>query len=143
MIVAGGTDLLPNMKHELFTPRRCVVSLGGDRGAARHRARAPTGWLAIGAMTTLADVARDARRARARARRSRRRPASSPGRSCATMGTLGGNVLLDTRCHWYNQTYFWRAGARLLPEEGRHALPRRRGRHEVRRRGDQRHARRR
>ncbi len=24
------------------------------------------------------------------------------------MGTLGGNVLLDTRCQWYNQTYFWR-----------------------------------
>ena len=24
------------------------------------------------------------------------------------MGTLGGNVMLDTRCQWYNQTYFWR-----------------------------------
>ena len=47
-------------------------------------------------------------RARSARRRSRRPPAWSPGRSCATMGTLGGNVMLDTRCQWYNQTYFWR-----------------------------------
>ena len=25
------------------------------------------------------------------------------------MGTIGGNILLDTRCQWYNQTYFWRS----------------------------------
>jgi 4-hydroxybenzoyl-CoA reductase subunit beta len=25
------------------------------------------------------------------------------------MGTLGGNVMLDTRCQWINQTYFWRS----------------------------------
>src|SRR6185369_12275266 len=31
------------------------------------------------------------------------------GPQLRTMGTLGGNVMLDTRCQWYNQTYFWRA----------------------------------
>ena len=30
------------------------------------------------------------------------------GPSQRSMGTLGGNVCLDTRCVWYNQTHFWR-----------------------------------
>jgi 4-hydroxybenzoyl-CoA reductase subunit beta len=31
------------------------------------------------------------------------------GPQLRSMGTLGGNVMLDTRCQWYNQTYFWRS----------------------------------
>jgi 4-hydroxybenzoyl-CoA reductase subunit beta len=47
MIVAGGTDLLPNMKHELFTPD-LLVSLAGipDLFGVRQEA---SGWIAIGA----------------------------------------------------------------------------------------------
>ncbi|MDF1836831.1 MAG: FAD binding domain-containing protein, partial [Planctomycetota bacterium] len=30
------------------------------------------------------------------------------GPQLRSMGTLGGNVMLDTRCQWYNQTHFWR-----------------------------------
>ncbi|MBK7876420.1 MAG: FAD binding domain-containing protein [Planctomycetes bacterium] len=104
-VIAGGTDLVPNMKHELVTPR-IVVSLAripelrgvGDAGA---------GWLRLGAMTSLADVAADAR-VRAQAPALAQAAGLVAGPQLRTMGTLGGNVLLDTRCQWYNQTYFWR-----------------------------------
>ena len=105
MIVAGGTDLLPNMKHELFTPD-VLVSLDGIPELRGVR-ETDGGGLAIGAMTSLADVARHPAIAR-------RAPALSQaaglvaGPQLRTMGTLGGNVMLDTRCQWYNQTYFWR-----------------------------------
>jgi 4-hydroxybenzoyl-CoA reductase subunit beta len=104
MIVAGGTDLLPNMKHELFTPE-VLVSLDGIEEL--RGVREEDGWISIGAMTSLADVARHPAIAR-------RAPALSQaaglvaGPQLRTMGTLGGNVMLDTRCQWYNQTYFWR-----------------------------------
>ena len=105
MIVAGGTDLLPNLKHELFTPD-LLVSLAeiAELSGVREETN---GWIAIGAMTSLADVA-------AHAALARRAPALAQaaglvaGPQLRSMGTLGGNVMLDTRCQWYNQTYFWR-----------------------------------
>jgi len=105
MLIAGGTDLLPNVKHELFTPP-LVVSLA-DIAELRGIRSSPNGWTAIGAMTSLADVA-------AHELVNARFPALAQaaglvaGPQLRTMGTLGGNVLLDTRCQWYNQTYFWR-----------------------------------
>lgn len=104
-VIAGGTDLVPNMKHELFTPR-VLVSLAripelrgiGDAGP---------GWLRIGAMTSLFDVATDAR-VEQHAPALAQAAGLVAGPQLRTMGTLGGNVLLDTRCQWYNQTYFWR-----------------------------------
>ncbi|MBK7643734.1 MAG: FAD binding domain-containing protein [Planctomycetes bacterium] len=106
LIVAGGTDLLPNLKHELFTPAR-VVSL--ERlGELRGMRELEGGWLAIGSMTRLDEVAGDARLA-ARAPALAQACSLVAGPQLRTMGTLGGNVLLDTRCQWYNQTYFWRA----------------------------------
>ena len=105
MLLAGGTDLVPNMKHELFTPR-VVVSLAdipelfgirtGDDGA-----------LVIGAMTTLDELASHpdvVQRAPALAQAA----SLVAGPQLRSMGTLGGNVMLDTRCQWYNQTHFWR-----------------------------------
>ena len=38
------------------------------------------------------------------------------------MGTIGGNLLLDTRCNYYDQNYEWRKGIQFLPEEGRRCL---------------------
>ncbi len=105
MVIAGGTDLLPNVKHELFTPP-LVVSLK-DIAELRGIRPASNGWTAIGAMTSLADVA-------AHEIVNARFPALAQaaglvaGPQLRAMGTLGGNVLLDTRCQWYNQTYFWR-----------------------------------
>jgi len=105
MIVAGGTDLLPNMKHELFTPD-VLVSLDGI-AELRGVREEPEGWISIGAMTSLADVASDPR-IRARAPALAQAAGLVAGPQLRTMGTIGGNVMLDTRCQWYNQTYFWR-----------------------------------
>jgi 4-hydroxybenzoyl-CoA reductase subunit beta len=108
MIVAGGTDLVPNMKHELFTPD-LVVSLAkiAELRGVRRVTSAEGDWLSIGAMTSLAEVASDAE-VRARAPALAQAASLVAGPQLRTMGTLGGNVMLDTRCQWYNQTYFWR-----------------------------------
>jgi 4-hydroxybenzoyl-CoA reductase subunit beta len=102
--LAGGTDLVPNMKHELFTPD-VVVALAGIR--EMHGIRTADGALVIGAMTTLADVAASAE-VRAAAPALAQAAGLVAGPQLRRMGTLGGNVMLDTRCQWYNQTYFWR-----------------------------------
>jgi 4-hydroxybenzoyl-CoA reductase subunit beta len=93
------------MKHELFTPP-LVVSLA-NVAELKGITRIENGWLAIGAMTTLADVAASTL-VRAQAPALAQATGLVAGPQLRTMGTLGGNVLLDTRCQWYNQTYFWR-----------------------------------
>jgi 4-hydroxybenzoyl-CoA reductase subunit beta len=105
MVMAGGTDLVPNMKHELFTPE-VVVSLGGIPELRGIR-RGPDGGLVLGATTTIAEVAASelvVQRAPCLAQAA----SLIAGPQLRSMGTLGGNVMLDTRCQWYNQTYFWR-----------------------------------
>jgi 4-hydroxybenzoyl-CoA reductase subunit beta len=105
-LIAGGTDLVPNMKHELFTPA-VVISLA--RLAELRGVRVePDGTLVIGAMTTLDELAHDQRLAR-RAPALAQAAGLVAGPQLRRMGTLGGNVMLDTRCQWYNQTYFWRS----------------------------------
>ena len=105
MVVAGGTDLLPNMKHGLFEPE-VVVSLARIEELHGIETQAD-GSLRIGAMTTIADVAQsDTVRAHAPALAQAASVIAGP--QLRTMGTLGGNVMLDTRCQWYNQTHFWR-----------------------------------
>ncbi len=105
MLLAGGTDLLPNLKHELFAPQ-VVVSLGRV-GELRGIRREPDGTLVIGAMTTLVEVAESAS-VRAQAPALAQAASLVAGPQLRRRGTLGGNVLLDTRCQYYNQTYFWR-----------------------------------
>jgi 4-hydroxybenzoyl-CoA reductase subunit beta len=105
MVVAGGTDLLPNMKHGLFEPK-VVVSLRRVAGMGEVEATAD-GGLRIGATVTLADMAAHAdviERAPALAQAA----SLVAGPQLRSMGTAGGNVMLDTRCQWYNQTHFWR-----------------------------------
>ena len=105
LVIAGGTDLVPNLKHELFAPK-VLVSLG-DIGELRGIEPTPDNGLRIGATTPLADIAADVRV-------RERTPALSQAASLVAgpqqrrMGTIGGNVMLDTRCQWYNQTHFWR-----------------------------------
>lgn len=105
-LLAGGTDLVPNMKHELFTPR-VVIALGEVAELTGLR-QEPDGTLVIGALTTLDALARD-ERVRARAPALAQAASLVAGPQLRRMGTLGGNVMLDTRCQWYNQTYFWRS----------------------------------
>ena len=104
MLVAGGTDLFPNMKRRQFEPKALV----GLRGIRELRGvRASDGGLTIGAGTTLTQVATHADLARNySALATAAGLVSSP--QLRNMGTLGGNVCVDTRCNYYNQTFEWR-----------------------------------
>jgi 4-hydroxybenzoyl-CoA reductase subunit beta len=103
-IVAGGTDLLPSLRQQLFAPGYVVDirSVGGLRGI-----RARDGGLEIGALTTLTAIERSPEIARDYpVLREAAKTVASP--VLRNMGTLGGNVCLDTRCLWYNQSLAWR-----------------------------------
>jgi 4-hydroxybenzoyl-CoA reductase subunit beta len=105
MLVAGGTDLYPNMKRGQFEPS-VLVGLRGVRDLAGVRTSA-SGGLAIGAGTTLTAVSRHAQvRGRYDALATAAGVVSTP--QLRNMGTLGGNVCVDTRCNYYNQSYQWR-----------------------------------
>jgi 4-hydroxybenzoyl-CoA reductase subunit beta len=105
--VAGGTDLYPNMKRRQQTPR-VVISVARLEELRRIEGDGREG-LRIGAGVSLTEliehpvVNRDypsvARAARL---------ISTP--TLRNMGTVGGNLLLDTRCNYYDQNYEWRKG---------------------------------
>jgi 4-hydroxybenzoyl-CoA reductase subunit beta len=103
MLVAGGTDLFPNMKRRQFTPE-VLVSLARVRGASGIK---QNGHLGIRAGTTLTFVSGDAGiRERYTALAQAAEVVSTP--QLRNMGTIGGNICLDTRCNWYDQSLFWR-----------------------------------
>ncbi len=102
--LGGGTDLLVALKHGHHAGARLVslarLGLSGIR-------QGPDGWR-IGAATTLWEIARwDPGGALAVVPAAARLVAAPPIRSRAT---LGGNLCLDTRCWFYNQSAFWRSG---------------------------------
>ena len=105
MIVAGGTDLLPNLKHRLFEPK-LLVSLERVAGLGAIQ-READGTLRIGAMARLDQLAAHAD-VIAHAPALAQAAGVVSGPQLRRMGTAGGNVMLDTRCRYYNQTYFWR-----------------------------------
>jgi len=103
MLVAGGTDLFPNMKRRQFTPE-VLISLARVRDSSGIK---QNGHLEIGAGTTLTAVASDGRiRERYTALVQAAEVVSTP--QLRNMGTIGGNICLDTRCNWYDQSLFWR-----------------------------------
>lgn len=99
---AGGTDLLPNIKHGLFRPKT-LIHIGDVAGDASVEGEE----LVIGAGIRLSQLAAHPL---IQARLSPLATAAGlvAGPQLRNMGTLGGNVLLDTRCLYYNQTEFWR-----------------------------------
>jgi len=102
--LAGGTDAVPNLKHRLHEPR-WIVHLAGIKEL--RFIRESDGGFELGPLVTLSEIARHP--AIARDLPSLARAASlvaSP--QIRNMGTLGGNLCLDTRCTYYNQTLFWR-----------------------------------
>lgn len=105
MVIAGGTDLLPNLKHGLFAPK-LLVSLARIEGFVGIEEE-PDGALLVGPMTPLARVA-ESELVQAKAPALAQAASLVAGPQLRTQGTLGGNVMLDTRCQWYNQTHFWR-----------------------------------
>lgn len=105
-ILAGGTDLIVNIKHDVAKPER-VVWLG-KMPELRAISFSPELGLRIGAMCTLNEIASTSPvqqyyPALAEAAHS---VASPSIRNCAT---LGGNLCQDTRCFYYNQSEFWRS----------------------------------
>jgi 4-hydroxybenzoyl-CoA reductase subunit beta len=102
-LVAGGTDLWPNMKRR-HQQARAVVSLMGIPGLRGVEAN---GEVRIGATTILEDLVRH-EAVRARYPAFARAVASISSPPLREMGTIGGNVCVDTRCTYYNQTEEWR-----------------------------------
>jgi 4-hydroxybenzoyl-CoA reductase subunit beta len=104
MPLAGGTDLLPNMKRRQQVPQT-LMSLRQVEGL-RHVELSGSGSR-LGACLTLTDIADDPRF------RNGLTALSQAAALVATphirnMATLGGNLCLDTRCNYYDQSYEWR-----------------------------------
>ena len=114
MLVAGGTDLLPSMKRELFSPKH-LVGLGhlGELSYVRTR---PDGALCIGAGTRLDALVNHPSLKDYAALATAARSISTP--QLRNMGTLGGNICLDTRCSYYNQSLFWRQALGYCMKKG-------------------------
>jgi 4-hydroxybenzoyl-CoA reductase subunit beta len=104
LLIAGGTDAVPNLKHRLHEPRR-IVHLAGVREL--HFVREDADGLHLGALVRLSELG-----LHPRVREAWPAVAEAAGRVASpqirNMGTLGGNLCLDTRCTYYNQTFFWR-----------------------------------
>ncbi len=105
MVVAGGTDVYPNMKRRQFEPQ-VLVGLRGLRDLAGIAGSARDG-LRIGAAATLTQVAEHPEVATYYPALARAAGVVSTPQ-LRNMGTLGGNVCVDTRCNYYNQSYEWR-----------------------------------
>ena len=104
-VIAGGTDLLPSMKQKLFTPPYVLDLRGISELCGIFNA--PGDGVEIGALTTLSAVEHSPliRKDYPVLYEAARTIASPVLRN---MGTIGGNLCLDTRCLWYNQSLLWR-----------------------------------
>lgn len=104
-VLAGGSDLMASLNLRLLSPR-FLVDLQGLPGLTRIAGDAGTG-LRIGALATLRQIERSplVRRLCPILAQAARSVGSVQIRN---VGTLGGNLCLDTRCWYYNQSHFWR-----------------------------------
>lgn len=103
--LAGGTDLLPNLKHGLYDINR-IISLKRLRELRFVDVDASS--MTLGSLVTLQQISEHEtikRYAPAIAKASAH--IASP--QIRNMGTVGGNICLDTRCLYFNQTEFWRS----------------------------------
>ncbi len=113
-LVAGGTDLWPNMKRrhqkaDTVVSLMRVPDLAGIRNGS---------GLTLGATTILSDIARDLS-LRESFPALARAVASISSPPLRNMGTIGGNLCVDTRCNYYNQTEEWRRSIDYcMKEEG-------------------------
>ena len=125
-LLGGGTDLLVNVRRGIVAPS-VLIDVNGV--AELHQLSADADSLAIGAAVTLQQIERHpgvAEHYRAVAEAA----ASVAGPTQRNMGTLGGNLCLDTRCIFYNQSQWWRsANNHCLKTTGEicHVAPKSRG----------------
>jgi 4-hydroxybenzoyl-CoA reductase subunit beta len=107
MFVAGGTDLYPNMKRRQQTPKT-VISVMRLKELHAISGDSESG-LTIGAAILLSDLCEN------RSVNQSHKVVADAAKLISTpllrnMGTIGGNLLLDTRCNYYDQNYEWRKG---------------------------------
>ena len=106
-VLAGGTDLIPSMRQKLFEPQY-VLDLHGVTPLCGIRPQ-PDGGVEIGALTTLRAIERSQfLQQHYPVLTEAAATVASP--VLRNMGTIGGNICLDTRCLWYNQSLTWRKG---------------------------------
>jgi len=104
LYLAGGTDLMVNIRRRIREPKH-LIALNGVADLRGIRVERDT--LTVGALTTLTELS-------AHAEVRRRVPALAEaaglvaGPTIRNMATVGGNLVLDTRCRYYNQSFFWR-----------------------------------
>lgn len=105
MIIAGGTDVVPNLQSGLYSPKVMVdiKGIGDLKGISFH----PERGLEIGALTSITELA-ESPLVRERYPVLAQAAATVASPILRNMGTLGGNLCLETRCLWYNQSFFWR-----------------------------------
>jgi len=104
-ICAGGTDIVPSMKQRLFTPKY-LLDIRAIEGLERVRVTPGIG-MELGATTTLSAI-EDSEFVRRNYPVLREAVLTVASPILRNMGTIGGNICLDTRCLWYNQSLQWR-----------------------------------
>src|SRR6516165_5188724 len=113
--IAGGTDLLVNMRRGISSPEALIDLSGIDE---LTEIQIDDSGVTIGAGVTIATLARNnVIVARYRALAQAAEAIAGPGHRI--LGTVGGNLCLDTRCIYYNQSEWWRrANAYCLKNRG-------------------------
>ncbi len=113
-IMAGGTDVLPSMKQKLFTPE-IVIDITGLREL--RGVKKTSDGVEIGALTTLSEIERSPLiESEYQVLHLAAQTVASP--ILRNMGTIGGNICLDTRCVWYNQSLQWRKSCGYCIKKG-------------------------
>jgi 4-hydroxybenzoyl-CoA reductase subunit beta len=106
-VLSGGTDLIPSMRQKLFEPE-FVLDLNGISELRGIHVQS-SGAVEIGALTTLSAIEKSSYlRQHFPVLTEAAATVASP--VLRNMGTIGGNICLDTRCLWYNQSLTWRKG---------------------------------
>jgi 4-hydroxybenzoyl-CoA reductase subunit beta len=104
-VLAGGTDMIPSMRQKLFEPQSMldVRHLSQLKGIHTRTGEG----VEIGALTTLCEIEHSSLlRTHYPVLTEAAATVASP--VLRNMGTIGGNICLDTRCLWYNQSLQWR-----------------------------------
>ena len=107
MLLAGGTDLLPNMKRRHQTPATLVALRQVQALRNVANGKETNGEMRLGAGLTLNEIVANVR-VRAQYTGLYQAAAQVATVHLRNMGTLGGNLCLDTRCNYYNQNHEWR-----------------------------------
>ena len=125
-LLGGGTDLVVNIRRGIEAPATLIDMNGIEE---LRRIVADEERLALGASVTIAELAAHPALA-AHYPVLAEAAASIAGPTQRGMGTLGGNLCLDTRCIYYNQSAWWRGANRhCLKTTGSmcHVAPKSRG----------------